>query len=156
MVELVRGELVEFPFNGARAGLVGAHLLGSFHEQKKNGGLFLARCGYILERNPDTVRAPDMSFVHPPLPKGDVYISGPPDLAIEIISFNENFALLEEKIRDWRRFGTPCVIVIDPQNEVATVHEAGTTRHLAIDDTLDAPTVLPGWSVPLRDLFAWG
>ena len=64
--ELVKGELYEMASAGARHGEVAGTiliLLGSHVRGNELGRVFAAETGFILRRNPDTVRAPDASFV---------------------------------------------------------------------------------------------
>ncbi len=88
--ELVRGEVVETPISGALHAAIVTTLgsLLSTWSQRSGGGYVAARAGYILARNPDTVRGPDLSYVRaesiPPegVPEGFWLFA--PDLAVEV------------------------------------------------------------------------
>jgi len=57
-------------------------------DQNDLGKVFAAETGFILERNPDTVRAPDTGFVRKerlPAPLTGKYFPGAPDLAMEVV-----------------------------------------------------------------------
>src|SRR6185436_20009078 len=104
---------------------------------------------------PDTLRAPYVAFVQTNRVRDERgFFVGPPDLAIEVVSPTDRFTEVEEKVRDDLNAGTPLVIVVDPRNETAWVHAKSGGRRLTIDDSLEAPDLLPGWSLPLRELFA--
>ncbi|HEY4759453.1 MAG TPA: Uma2 family endonuclease, partial [Thermoguttaceae bacterium] len=88
--ELVRGELIMMSPAGSQHGwIIGklTVLLGKFVLAEKLGGIMGAETGFIIRRDPDTVRAPDVAFIRADripekLPQG--YFDGPPDLAVEV------------------------------------------------------------------------
>ena len=92
-LELVKGKVYEMPTAGARHGDVAAEIgaqLRTYVRAKQLDRVFAAETGFILRRDPDTVRAPDASFVardrlpEEGLPAG--YFDGAPDLAVEVLS----------------------------------------------------------------------
>jgi Uma2 family endonuclease len=92
--ELVRGVLIVRELHGARHGMVVANLCGEIgtHVHAHQLGTALVGTGFILARNPDTVRAPDVAFVRKgktahPAPVG--YPEFAPDLAVEVRSPND-------------------------------------------------------------------
>ena len=83
--ELIKGELLTMSPTGAKHGVVGMNLSAALHayvKTKKLGLVFEAETGFILQRNPDTVLAPDGSFIRSEristLPDG--YLEMAPDL----------------------------------------------------------------------------
>jgi Uma2 family endonuclease len=109
----------------------------------------------MLTRTPDTVRAPDVSFVRTEqLVDTDHFFPGAPDLAIEVISPSDSYREVRAKVREYIAAGAGMVIVIDPDDQTATVTTRERTTDLTINDTLDGADVVPGWSLPLRELFA--
>ena len=117
------------------------------------GVAFAAETGFTLERNPDTVRAPDAGFVHrdrvpSPLPRG--YAEFAPDLAVEVLSPDDRPGEVLAKIGDWLRAGTRLVWIVDPIRRTARVYRAdGTESFATIDGSLDGEDVLPGFSLAL-------
>jgi Uma2 family endonuclease len=114
--------------------------------------------GFILAVNPDTVRAPDVAFItHERLAPTGVptgYFRGVPDLAVEVVSPNDRYTDVAEKIAEWLEYGVRMVVVVDPRRKAVDVHRPGQpTRTLGMDDTLDGEDVVPGWSLAVRDLF---
>src|SRR6185295_14822157 len=65
--ELIKGELIQVsPPPGHEHGLVAMNIAGPLYQYAKTmslGSVFAAETGFLLEQNPDTVRAPDVAFV---------------------------------------------------------------------------------------------
>ena len=159
--ELVKGELLEMPPAGGLHGSVAMRVgisLGAYVRDNDLGETFAAETGFILSRNPDTVRAPDASFVSKDrLPIGDLpggYIDLAPDLAVEVVSPNDREGEVLSKAEAWLQAGTRLVWVIDPATRSATVYKApGELDHLSENDRLDGGEVVPGFSCNLKDLW---
>jgi Uma2 family endonuclease len=84
----------------------------------------------------------------------DRYCEFGPDLAVEILSPDDNAARLQRKINRYLAAGTSLVWVMDPDSiTVAVYHKSGVFRTLNAEDLIDAPELLPGFSVPVRTLF---
>ena len=155
--ELVRGELVTMSpagfDHGVIAGRISVHLAAHV-TSRKLGVVLSADTGYLIKRNPDTVLAPDASFVAAArVVRTSKYFPGAPDLAVEVISPNDTYGEVHDKVEAYLAAGTRLVIVVNPRNQTATAITAAGTTHLTIDDTLTGGDVVPGWFVPLRDLF---
>jgi len=157
-LELVDGEVRRMSPAGKEHGRIASKIdrsLGTYAEQRGLGETIIAECGFVIRRNPDTVRAPDVAFVRKERwTEGTSYFEGPPDLAVEVISPSDTYTEVDEKVRDWLQAGTRIVIVINPRNQTAALHRSLVeSTHIDIDGSLDAGTVVPGWTLPLRDLF---
>jgi Uma2 family endonuclease len=160
--ELIEGELRRMSpaghVHGAVAMRIGARL-ASFVEEHRLGVAYAAETGFILARNPDTVRAPDAAFLSNATlerlaPTGAGYFPGAPDLAVEVISPDDSKREVQEKVTEWLRAGTKVVIVLDPSRTSADAHSSdGDVQSLHADGRLTVPELLPGWSVPMRELF---
>jgi Uma2 family endonuclease len=154
--ELVDGELIAMAPSFALHGMIAGEILGSLWQHVKRNGLgrvLAADAGYVLKRGPDTVRAPDAAFVRKGRSIEDAFLNGAPDLAVEVISSSDRYSDVEAKVREYLRAGSEMVIVVDPKKQTATVHTPAGTRLLSMDDTLDGGDVVPGWRLPLRELF---
>lgn len=160
--ELIAGELRTMsPTGEEHAGLT-ASLTGSLIQHvtaHKLGLVLTGEPGFILTRDPDTVRAPDVAFISQERVRATGkltgYRPGVPDLAVEVISPNDLYTEVEEKVSTWLAHGTRMVIVLNPRQRTVAVHRSRTqVRHLTADDTLDGEDVVPGWTVPVKDLFA--
>lgn len=159
--EMLDGEVIEMAPAGARHGMVamkiGARL--SIHaEQNELGEVFAAETGFILTRNPDTVRAPDVAFVAnnrlPPegLPAG--FMEAPPDLAVEVVSPGDSAGYMHAKVEQWLRSGARLVWVVYPETRSVTAYRSlNDVRVLTENDILTGAPVVMGFSCPVRDLF---
>ncbi|MCI0529162.1 MAG: Uma2 family endonuclease [Nitrospira sp.] len=156
--ELVRGELIKMVPPGAEHGGIASKLdrsLGN-HVETHNLGKTYVETGFELA--PDTVRAPDVAFVRKERVEAAGHVTGywpgAPDLAVEIISPNDLYTQVDEKVQEWLSFGARMVIVINPRNHAVTVYYSRT--HIILlteEDALDGGEVIPGWTIPVRNLF---
>jgi Uma2 family endonuclease len=110
----------------------------------------LVEAGFVLRRNPDTVRGPDVSFVsHARIPRGRLpvaFIPGAPDLAVEILSPDDRPAEVADRVADYLEAGTKLVWVCDPARRAVTVHRPGLPPEtVSSDGWLDGGEVLPGF-----------
>jgi Uma2 family endonuclease len=128
-----------------------------FVVQHDLGEGFGGETGFRLAHNPDTILAPDWAFIQKarlpnPLPDGFAPLS--PDLVLETRSPNDSRREIAEKIALWLKFGVRVVWDLDPKREVLAVHRPGKPEErLGTDAVLAEPELLPGFSVPVRDLF---
>ncbi|MEW6756014.1 MAG: Uma2 family endonuclease [Candidatus Latescibacterota bacterium] len=159
--ELVRGELRTMAPAGNTHGRISmrfAWRLAHHVELHDLGTVLAAETGFRLSSDPDTVRAPDVAFVGQPrlLAAGRVegFWPGAPDLAVEVLSPGDSFAEVEEKVRDWLAAGTRLVVVANPAQRTLTVYRSlSDIRVLQEGETLDAGDVVPGWRVPVAEIF---
>lgn len=158
--ELVRGDVVCEPPAGFGHGVgaleIGYHLR-RFLEDHPLGVACGAETGFVLSRDPDTVRAPDAAFVTREradrFAAREKFFEGAPDLAAEVVSPGDSWRQVADKVRDYLTAGTRLVWVIDPRRRTVTVHRPGTApRVLGEDDLLDGGEVLPGFAVPVNRL----
>ena len=85
----------------------------------------------------------------------DGFWPGPPDLAVEVISPHDRYTEVEEKVDDWLAAGTGMVVVVNPRNHTATIRFTGKDPVILTEqDTLDGGDVVPGWTMPVADIFA--
>lgn len=156
--ELVDGELITMSPANERHGRVTQRIairLGGYVWDRRLGQTYSSETGYVLRRRPDTVRCPDASFLRKDRPRnGDGFIEGAPDLAVEVMSPSDTWAAVDRKVRDYLAAGTGMVIVVDPRQEIAVEHTPAGTRRLTIEDSLDGGDVVPGWHLPLREVFS--
>jgi len=153
--ELVRGVLVMMtPPGGEHADITLA--LGSLlraHVVANRLGKVLAEAGFVLSRDPDTVRAPDVAVVRAGRRVTKRYIEGAPDLAVEVRSPDDRPGALAEKVADWLAAGCAAVWVVDPGPRTVTVHERGGSRVLTEGDVLRGDPVVPGFETPVAGIF---
>ena len=159
--ELIKGELRKMVPAGSEHGYVAyrvALLLGQHVEANKLGRVYAAETGFRISANPDTVRAPDAAFVSrervEKAGRVEGYWPGAPDMAVEVVSPNDTHTLFTEKALAWLDAGSHTVLVADPLQRTVTVYRSlDDIRVLTQDATLDGGDVVPGWRLPVADLF---
>ena len=160
-VELVRGEVISVPPAGEEHGDIEVETLfalKSFVNANDLGKVWPGDVGFILERDPFTVRCPDVAFVSKARfgdrksSKG--FFPGAPDLAVEILSPSDSLIAAEAKVRMYLRAVCAVAWIMNPQDRTVRVYRAGEeVRLLGPADELDAEPVLPGFRCPVRRLF---
>ena len=132
--------------------------LGVYVRAHRLGRVATGEPGFRLTVDPDTVRAPDVAFVRseraPARGSHRGYFLGAPDLVVEVISPNDLYHEVDEKVAEWLEHGTRLVFVVNPRRRTVVVHRAdGSVSLLTVEDALDGEDVVPGWSLPVRDIF---
>ena len=159
--ELIRGVLHRTVSVGLRHGEIVttlAMLLGIFIRPLRLGRLVGSDAGILLERNPDTVREPDIAFISAEKLPLDVDVPGysqvVPDLVVEIFSPSDSLASINDKALMWLRFGVQLVWVIFPESRALEVHSASAAPVLLGEqDQLDGAAVLPGFTCQVSQIF---
>ncbi len=77
-----------------------------------------------------------------------------PDVCVEVISANDNYFDVDDKVEGYLNDGVRLVLVINPRRKTITVRTSEQMARLTEADTLDGGDVLPGFSLPVRTLFA--
>ena len=158
--ELIDGVLVEkaMGFKESLLALYIARLIGNHADDNDLGVVAGADGPYRLQVG--LVRLPDVSFIpwsripNDELPD-DAISQVIPTLAIEVLSKSNTKAEIDRKLRDFFAAGVKLAWVIEPKTRTAKVHTTATKfRELGPDGVLDGGKVLPGFELPLADLFA--
>jgi Uma2 family endonuclease len=160
--ELVRGELVRLPMSSHQSSRIAIRIasrLEQFVGPRALGNVAGADGAFILMRDPYTVRIPDVSFVRaerlPPADAWEKFLELAPDLAVEVVSPSDSANDVQEKVREYLDAGVRLIWVVHPMQRTVTVYAADrTARLLYEDDTLDGGEVVPGFSIPVADVFA--
>ncbi len=159
--ELVRGEIVEMSRPGKLHGMVCGNnvwLLGNYVRQRKKGYVCSNDTGIVIERQPDTVRGPDVMLFDDAETVDQVdrkFARTPPLLAVEVLSPNDTMGQMLKRVREQLRFGTNMVWVIDPDARIVMVYRAGLEEVvLEENEELTGFDVLPGFSCRMAELFA--
>ena len=116
----------------------------------------------MMKLAPGLVRIPDASFVRkaqfPGGRIGEAAIPNlHPDLAVEVLSPSNTVEEMDEKLDDYFTAGATLVWLVEPDTRsvsVFTSADRATAVRLMIADTLDGGTVLPGFVLPVADIFA--
>ncbi len=159
--ELLRGTLVSEPVPGRLHGRTVARiskLLSIFVDSRRLGVVYTGDTGFVLARQPDTVRGPDVAFMTNERERetegARPYIPGAPDLAVEIVSPSDRTREVLGKVSDYLAAGSRIVWVVNPvREEVSVFRSPFAPRVLASTDLLDGEDVLPGFSVTIAEIF---
>jgi Uma2 family endonuclease len=126
--------------------------------RRARAGSVVAGVSFVLARDPETVRIPDVAFVRAERVATLADRSGPfpgaPDLAVEVLSPSNTPGEIHAKVADYLAAGTPLVWVVDWESRsVVTYRELLRPIRLSGDDQLDAGEVLPDFTVRVAELF---
>jgi Uma2 family endonuclease len=156
--ELIKGELLTMSPPGKEHGLVSINLSTLLHNHVKvnNLGVLYAETGFRLESNPDTVLAPDIAFITRDRvgTRSQFYHSGPPDLAVEVISPSDSVPKVERKTALWLQFGTRSVWLVNPRKRTVEVVRADGERRLFHESDELVDDTVPGFRVAVSEIFA--
>jgi Uma2 family endonuclease len=160
--ELIEGRLRVMCAAGFEHGRVAAtagYLLANHVHTTGSGVTLGAETGFILARDPDTVRAPDAAFVSNARVDAigitpGFWPGGAPDLAIEVVSPEDSRPYVRAKALNWLDAGAIAVLVLDRESHSATVYRAGGDARVFTDGELDLGDAVPGWRVAVADFFA--
>jgi Uma2 family endonuclease len=160
--ELIEGELHQMAPPGFQHGFVGNNLSSQLAEHVRSrrlGAVVAAETGFLLSRDPDTVRAPDIAFVSREqlercgLPAG--YFPEAPALAVEVVSPGDTAEEVDSKIRCWLAAGTRLAWVVYPGGRTVTVYRSLDDIHVLTEkDRLSGDPVVPGFECAVADLFS--
>ena len=159
--ELIRGVFYPAMPTGGRHGRIEARLsrrLGNLVEPSERGMVMTGETGIVLERGPDTVRAPDVAYFSAerlPL-EADItrFLDIVPDIVVEIVSPDNRPAEIREKAEMWVSFGAGLVWLVWPETMAVDVYRPGEpVVTLGAEDTLTGGDVLPEFSCPVREIF---
>jgi len=160
--ELVKGELRQMSPAGHDHGRIVMELavpLGQYVKSKKLGKIYAAETGFLIQTDPDTVRALDIAFLRQErvaeVGRSKGYWVGAPDLAVEVISPSDTVGEVEEKVEEWLEAGTRLVWVVSPKLQTVTVYRSlNDIATLTEKDTLEGGEVVPGFQIPVAEIFA--
>lgn len=160
--ELVKGELLTMSPAGSAHGAITQRLSTLLDQYVTANGLglvFGAETGFLIARDPDTVRSPNIAFIHsgrisaggPP----DGFWPGAPDLAVEVVSHGDTLREVEDKAADWLGAGSQMIwIVRHRQKTVTVVGSGGKTDTFSVGSVLDGGSVLPGFRCQIAEIFS--
>jgi Uma2 family endonuclease len=159
--ELIEGALHHMSPGGFAASRIAMRIggrLDAFADERKLGRVSGADGGYVFHRDPDTVLAPDVAFVRadrlPPEHQQLGFLEVAPDLVVEVVSPGDRPGEIAAKVAFYLGAGVPLVWAIYPRLRQVHVHTAGAApRVLREGDLLDGGEVLPGFQLPVTEIF---
>jgi Uma2 family endonuclease len=155
-VELVRGVLLVREPPGYRHGRITAELAFQLAQHVKATGIgqvVVGDAGFQVTSDPDSVRGPDIAFIHSARVP-DAQMPGfprlGPDLVVEVLSPRDRPGETLAKVGDWLEAGTRAVWVIDSERRLARVfRHDGSETIIDEEGQLDGEDILPGFSCRL-------
>lgn len=157
--ELVKGRFIAMPPTGHRHGTIEANIgreLGAFVKERGLGTVMSGEVGIITQRDPDTVRGADVAYISNERlsqAQADGYLDVAPELVVEVVSPNDRWTEINEKIGEYLACGVVTVWIIDPRTQRVTSYRRGLEVLVyGSADVLSAPDILPGFALPIREL----
>jgi Uma2 family endonuclease len=156
-LELVKGNIIVMSPSGYESDEVAAAMVAQLHNwvrPRKLGRITASSAGFRLPNS--DLRAPDASFVLAERlrrsPKSFAQLA--PDLTVEVKSPSDNLEDIRAKIQEFLALGTKVGILLNPDERIVEVYNFGQDAIILHDgDVLTVPELLPGWEVPVVDLW---
>lgn len=160
--ELVRGEIIVMMGPPRfRHGEIAGHIYGLVDQfvRPRKMGRAIIETGVVTERDPDSVRGPDVAYWSaerlPLNHRPEVYPNVAADLCVEVLSPGESPARIQQKLREYFGCGVRLVWVVDPDTCTVEVHRGvEPVRVLTEADTLSGEDVIPGFTCQVEEIFS--
>ncbi len=166
LYEVVHGRRVEMPPMSIRAVMVATRIcfaMNAFAGPRRLGEAFTELLIHVpLAEDKTRDRRPDVSFFcyrgstvnSPEDPDANAW-DVIPDVAVEVTSPSDQAEVQRKKVLEYFRVGVRLVWVVYPNLRVVDVYDTATSvRVFGPDDALTGDPILPGFQLPLADLFA--
>lgn len=158
-LELIRGELLRTPPVGFEHSDIMLGLGGELRRYVLAHGLGRVGGGdpgFILQRDPHTFLGPVVAFIRaerlPDERRGILELA--PDLVVEVISPSDRFNDVTEKVAVYLECGVRCVWLVQPLWKRVFVYTSGVpARELLEGDILNGEDIIPGFQMPVADIF---
>jgi Uma2 family endonuclease len=158
--ELERGEVIEMSRPGELHGLVCGNvtrILGNYTVQRRKGYVLSNDVGIVWERNPDTVRGPDVVLYNHSRRYRELnpkFCEEVPPLAVEVRSPNDRMSKITRRISQFLTWGVSQVWLIDPEDRSLTIYRRDRPAEvLEADEVLIGDAILPDFRCPVADFF---
>ncbi|NES05931.1 MAG: Uma2 family endonuclease [Okeania sp. SIO2F4] len=159
-MELVGGEIIFMSPSGLESQEVAIEIaaqLRNWVRPRKLGRVSGSSGGFRLPNEDGDVRAPDVSFILAErLPRTtEDYAELVPDLMFEIKSKTDSLTKLPQKIQEFLELGTKLGVLVDPRTRTMEVYRLDADKIVLKDeDVLQVPELLPGWELPVLEVWA--
>jgi Uma2 family endonuclease len=158
--ELIDGRIVRMPPTGDEHGSVEGNFyaaLRAFNDDRRTGKVRVGEVGIYTRRSPDRVRGADVLYIsNERWSRRDpdrAFLDVAPEIVVEILSPDDRAADVVEKVHEYLAMGVKLVWLGDPRTRVVSVWSGSSVRELHVGDTLTGEDVLPGFAVPVAELF---
>jgi Uma2 family endonuclease len=160
--ELLKGKPIETMPAGGKHGYIANEIateLRNFVKANKLGFVFTAETGVYLERNPDTVRAADVTFISREKIKSvdeidTGFLTVVPDLVVEVVSHPNQLCEALSKVEMWKQAGVSEIWVVNVVQKTLTVYSDKESQLLTEQETLHGNRWLNGFMLPLSTIFS--
>jgi len=158
--ELVEGRIAHMSPTGEKHGCYEGNFyaaLRSFVQVHHLGKVRVGEVGIYTRRHPDTARAADVLFISNERyarVRSSSYLDVAPELVVEILSPDDSWSEVTQKLREYFAIGVRLVWVADPRaRSVYAYHSLTDVREFTENDDLTGDEVLPGFAVKVASLF---
>ena len=154
-LEFIAGEVVTLVSNqeSSRLAMEFAVLIGSYLKNNPIGFITGADGGYQVGNDRYIPDVAFMSKMRQAAASNEAYNPLPPDLAVEVISPTDDMGDVLAKVNNYQLAGTVVWVVYPNKKEIGVFVPGQTAKSLGVNDTLDGGTVLPGFTVVVKDIF---
>ena len=159
--ELIEGRIVYTSPTGVAHGDYESNFvefLKAFVRKNKLGKVVSGEVGLYTHRNPDTVRGADVAFIsndrYAQRQQQSGFLDVAPELIVEILSPDDRWSEVKQKLKEYFSIGVKLVWVADPADKTVYAYRSLTdVREFTAADALTGDDVLPGFSVQVAELF---
>ena len=158
--ELVEGRIVPMPPTNYVHGEIETDVsaaLKAFARATGKGRVMGGEVGIYVRRDPDTVRAADVLFIsNERYTRRDSksYLDVPPELVVEILSPDDLWSEVMEKLDEYFAAGVDAVWILDPRRKAVFSYRSLTeVRLLGEEQVLTEEEILPGFAHPVSGFF---
>jgi len=158
--ELVEGKIVPMSPTGYEHGDYEGNfyaILRAFVQTHHLGKVLVGEVGIYTRRKPDTVRGADVLYISNERyarKQSRNFLDVAPDLIVEVLSPHDTWSAVTQKLREYFAIGVRLVWVADSSARRVYAYRSLTdVREFTINDNLPGDDVLPGFTVPVAQLF---
>ena len=159
--ELIAGQLRRRPLNGPAEGAATVIIAAAVSEiaRRRRLGQVVINVGYVFAADPPTVLGPSASFVRtermPPRADWSGYPRVAPDLAVDVVLPTDAAGEIANRVEIYLAAGVRLVWIVDPVSRTVAVHYPDRTGRLLIEgESLDGEDVVPGFALPVAEVFS--
>ncbi len=158
-VELIDGKVFETMPPLLEHGFIAGNIYAALREfvKKNELGRVFGEGSFLLKRDPDTVRAPDVCLLDTTALKkliSSSYYDGPPTLAVEVVSKNDSLRKTREKSDEFLEAGAEAVWIIYPKQLCVFVRTPDDPEiKYEIGQSIPGGDILPGFGLPVAEIF---
>ncbi|MEB3277481.1 MAG: Uma2 family endonuclease [Lyngbya sp.] len=159
-MELVGGEIIIMSPSGLESDEVAAAIvaqLSNWVRPRRLGRVTASSAGFILPNQDQDVRAPDAAFIQAERLKKTTenYAEVVPDLIFEVKSKSDSLEKLRQKIQAFLAVGTQVGVLVDPRTRTMEIYRLNAENMILQDgEILTVPELLPGWELPISEVWA--